>query len=76
MAPATKYGGKIVVCHPGSKDVAKSCSQWSDGSTSRRANPAQYQAYDFITRPGRDASRFQPRLQQKTVKIEKFLDFG
>jgi hypothetical protein len=24
MAPATKYGGKIVVCHPGRIDVAKS----------------------------------------------------
>ena len=24
MAPATKYGGKIVVCQPGSCDVAKS----------------------------------------------------
>ncbi len=24
IAPATKYGGKIVVCHPGMTDVAKS----------------------------------------------------
>ena len=24
MAPATKYGGKIVVCQPGITDVAKS----------------------------------------------------
>ena len=24
MAPATKYGGKIVVCHPGITEVAKS----------------------------------------------------
>jgi hypothetical protein len=24
MAPATKYGGKIVLCHPGTIDVAKS----------------------------------------------------
>ena len=24
IAPATKYGGKIVVCHPGITDVAKS----------------------------------------------------
>ena len=24
IAPATKYGGKMVVCHPGSNDVAKS----------------------------------------------------
>ena len=24
MAPATKYGGKIVVCQPGMTDVAKS----------------------------------------------------
>src|ERR1051326_4923791 len=24
MAPATKYGGKTVVCHPGTSDIAKS----------------------------------------------------
>ena len=24
MAPATKYGGKMVVCQPGSRDTAKS----------------------------------------------------
>ena len=24
IAPATKYGGKMVVCHPGTMDVAKS----------------------------------------------------
>ena len=24
IAPATKYGGKIVVCQPGSRDIAKS----------------------------------------------------
>jgi hypothetical protein len=24
IAPATKYGGKIVVCHPGITEVAKS----------------------------------------------------
>jgi hypothetical protein len=24
IAPATKYGGKMVVCHPGTTDVAKS----------------------------------------------------
>ena len=24
IAPATKYGGKMVVCHPGTIDVAKS----------------------------------------------------
>ena len=24
MAPATKYGGKMVVCQPGTTDVAKS----------------------------------------------------
>ena len=24
IAPATKYGGKIVACHPGSCEVAKS----------------------------------------------------
>src|SRR5690554_1123541 len=40
-APATKYGGKIVVCHPGITDVAKSndtmvCTE----STNGVANPA------------------------------------
>src|SRR6185295_2210802 len=42
MAPATKYGGKIVVCHPGTTDVAKSkdtivCTE----STSGVLNPAR-----------------------------------
>ena len=41
IAPATKYGGKIVVCHPGITDVAKSkdtivCTE----STSGVAKPA------------------------------------
>ena len=41
IAPATKYGGKIVVCHPGITEVAKSkdtmvCTE----STSGVANPA------------------------------------
>ncbi|MCY1240789.1 hypothetical protein D3C86_1666930 [compost metagenome] len=41
-APATKYGGKIVVCHPGITDVAKSkdtivCTE----STSGVAKPAR-----------------------------------
>src|SRR5436190_6545074 len=41
MAPATKYGGKIVVCQPGSSDVAKSmltmeCTERTSGV----ANPA------------------------------------
>ena len=41
MAPATKYGGKIVVCQPGICDVAKSndtteCTE----STSGVARPA------------------------------------
>lgn len=36
MAPATKYGGKIVVCHPGITDVAKSidtmvCTESTNG---------------------------------------------
>jgi hypothetical protein len=42
MAPATKYGGKIVVCHPGMTDVAKSkltivCTERTSGV----ANPAR-----------------------------------
>ena len=41
IAPATKYGGKIVVCHPGITEVAKSkdtmvCTE----STSGVAKPA------------------------------------
>src|SRR5476651_1210032 len=36
IAPATKYGGKMVVCHPGSSDVAKSidtmvCTESTNG---------------------------------------------
>jgi hypothetical protein len=36
IAPATKYGGKIVVCHPGITDVAKSkltmvCTESTNG---------------------------------------------
>ena len=43
MAPATKYGGKIVVCQPGSCEVAKSndtteCTERTSGveSAARR----------------------------------------
>ena len=41
-APATKYGGKIVVCHPGITEVAKSKDTivWTD-KTSGVANPAK-----------------------------------
>ena len=36
IAPATKYGGKIVVCHPGITEVAKSkdtmvCTESTNG---------------------------------------------
>jgi hypothetical protein len=39
IAPATKYGGKIVVCHPGSTDTAKSietieCTERTSGVAS------------------------------------------
>jgi len=42
MAPATKYGGKIVVCQPGSCDVAKSndTTEWTL-NTSGVARPAR-----------------------------------
>src|SRR5439155_11738231 len=42
MAPATKYGGKIVVCQPGSCDVAKSneTTEWTE-KTSGVARPAR-----------------------------------
>ena len=41
MAPATKYGGKIVACQPGSTDTAKSklTTEWTD-STSGVEMPA------------------------------------
>jgi hypothetical protein len=36
IAPATKYGGKIVACHPGTIDIAKShdtteCTETTNG---------------------------------------------
>ena len=39
IAPATKYGGKIVVCHPGSCETAKSkltieCTERTSGVAS------------------------------------------
>jgi hypothetical protein len=42
MAPATKYGGKIVVCHPGIIDTAKSkdTTECTD-NTSGVDNPAK-----------------------------------
>ena len=42
MAPATKYGGKIVVCQPGMTDTAKSNETmvWTE-STSGVARPAR-----------------------------------
>ena len=42
IAPATKYGGKIVVCQPGSCDVAKSneTTEWTE-NTSGVARPAR-----------------------------------
>ena len=40
-APATKYGGKIVVCHPGITEVAKSkLTMVCTDSTNGVANPA------------------------------------
>ena len=42
MAPATKYGGKIVVCQPGISDAAKSNDtiEWTE-STSGVERPAR-----------------------------------
>src|SRR5882762_5522551 len=47
-APATKYGGKIVVCQPGSTDVAKSNDTivWTE-STSGVDRPAS-RMYDHL----------------------------
>src|SRR5215471_3238046 len=67
MAPATKYGGKIVVCHPGIKDVAKSmltteCTE----STSGVANPARIRltiSYRLQVR----CDPFQPRLRMRKI---------
>jgi hypothetical protein len=42
MAPATKYGGKMVACQPGSTETAKSklTTVWTD-STSGVDRPAR-----------------------------------
>jgi hypothetical protein len=42
MAPATKYGGKIVVCQPGRIEIAKSklTTVWTE-TTSGVASPAR-----------------------------------
>jgi hypothetical protein len=42
MAPATKYGGKMVVCQPGSCEVAKSndTTEWTE-KTSGVDRPAR-----------------------------------
>src|SRR5687768_8834215 len=47
IAPATKYGGKIVVCQPGTTDVAKSMDTmvWTD-NTSGVERPARIKATD------------------------------
>jgi hypothetical protein len=43
IAPATKYGGKIVVCHPGMSEIAKSketivCTERTSGVASPASN--------------------------------------
>ena len=43
-APATKYGGKVVVCQPGMADVAKSkltmvCTETTKGAANPANNP-------------------------------------
>ena len=45
IAPTTKYGGKIVVCQPGSTDEAKSVEtiEWTD-TTSKAAIPPRTNA--------------------------------
>ena len=52
MAPATKYGGKIVACQPGSTDTAKSkltivCTE----STSGVEMPGQQQVGRLVAVP-------------------------
>ena len=44
MAPATKYGAKIVLCHPGRIDMAKShettlCTETTSGVASAAKKP-------------------------------------
>ena len=52
MAPATKYGGKIVACHPGSTDTAKSklTIEWTE-STSGVEMPGEQQVGHLVALP-------------------------
>ena len=52
MAPATKYGGKIVACQPGTTDTAKSNDTivWTE-STSGVASPASISVRHLVALP-------------------------
>ena len=58
MAPATKYGGKIVACQPGMTDVAKSqlTMVWTE-STSGRRQPGEQQVHDLVVHARSGTSR-------------------
>ena len=57
IAPATKYGGKIVVCHPGTKEVAKSidtmvCTESTNGvETPAKINDTNSKRCQVFTDP-------------------------
>ena len=52
MAPATKYGGKIVVCQPGMTEVAKSKRHDGvHGEHQRRREAGQDQVGRFVVAP-------------------------
>src|SRR6218665_1234593 len=56
-APATKYGGKIVVCHPGITEVAKSndtieCTENTSGvATPANTNDTNSKRFQCLARP-------------------------
>src|SRR4029453_14932316 len=68
IAPATKYGGKIVVCQPGTTAVAKSiltmvCTDRTRGGA-RPANSRYTASYPSQT----EYEAFQPRLSQLKMR--------
>ncbi len=58
IAPATKYGGKMVVCQPGMTETAKSkhTMVWTE-STSGVERPARMQVGHLVVAPVARASR-------------------
>ena len=64
MAPATKYGGKIVVCQPGSCATAKSkLTTRVDAQHQRRGQRGQQQVGPLVDVPMPVAEPRQPRAK-------------